>query len=64
MFGFATGSLLLLTHTSVSAFCSKEILKLGTKGVKAVESHKQCEKHKAATKNHKQTPEISSFLLR
>lgn len=30
-------------------------------GVKAVESHMQCDKHTVAAKSHKQTPDISQF---
>lgn len=38
--------------------------KLGTKvKVEAAEIHMQCEEHKAAAKSHKQTIEMSLFLL-
>lgn len=41
----------------------KKTFKLGTMGVKAVESHMQCEKHKTAAKSHELTPAISQFCV-
>lgn len=39
----------------------KKLFKLGSMGVKAVESHMHSEKHKAAAKSREQTPAISQF---
>lgn len=41
--------------------CNKTV-KLGTLGVKALESHSQSEKHKTQVKNQQQTPAISSVF--
>lgn len=41
-------------------FC-KKVLKLGTMGIKALETHMQCEKHKAAAETCRRTPDISQF---
>ena len=39
----------------------KKVFKLGTMGIKAVESHMESEKHKAVAKNHQQTPFTSIY---
>lgn len=45
----------------VRCILCRKVFKLGTMGIKALETHMQCEKHKAAAENCRKTPGISQF---